>query len=286
MHRAPVADQRLNTLFTPPRPLVLPSATLGSAQRRGGPSSPSGSGQRNGGPRSRSRSPQQNGEPRSPPRSPQQNGEPRSRSSSEAPPRLVPNSRTDFNSRGRLSYTAHAQSRRPVIPGRNSDDVWVEWRTRLDEGRYGRPEADEFERSRLLTVTELSAALQGRGRAHARGDIGDELFSAEPGDFPHHTGLLFVLFPLVLRSGAAPRSQSLGDYSLQHAHMKFRACISSFGPGTLVSNGTAVTCYGQYPLIQGLWYSWLALKCPGGFRICAVGVKGQFLSETAFLVLS
>jgi hypothetical protein len=134
MQRAPVAEQRLNTLFTPPRPLVLPSATLGSAQRRGGPSSPSGSGQRNGGPRSRSRSPQQNGEPRSPPRSPQQNGAPRSRSSSEAPPRLVPNSRTDFNSRGRLSYTAHAQSRRPMIPGRNSDDVWFEWRTHLDEG--------------------------------------------------------------------------------------------------------------------------------------------------------
>jgi hypothetical protein len=35
----------------------------------------------------------------------------------------------------------------------------------MDEGRYGRPEADEFERSRLLTVTELSAALQGRGGA-------------------------------------------------------------------------------------------------------------------------
>jgi hypothetical protein len=35
----------------------------------------------------------------------------------------------------------------------------------------------------------------------------------------------------------------------EHAQMKFRACSSSFGPGTFVSNGTAVTCYGQYPLI-------------------------------------
>jgi exonuclease III len=37
--------------------------------------------------------------------------------------------------------------------------------------------------------------------------------------------------------------------SFEHAHMKFRAWCSSFGPGTFVSNGTAVTCYGKYPLI-------------------------------------
>jgi hypothetical protein len=36
---------------------------------------------------------------------------------------------------------------------------------------------------------------------------------------------------------------------VKHAKLKFRACSSSFGPGTFVSNGTAVTCYGQYPLI-------------------------------------
>jgi hypothetical protein len=64
-----------------------------------------------------------------------------------------------------------------VIPGRNSDEVWAEWRNRLDEGRYGRPEADVFDRSRLLTINELRQALEGRGTAHPRGDIGDELFS-------------------------------------------------------------------------------------------------------------
>jgi hypothetical protein len=35
----------------------------------------------------------------------------------------------------------------------------------------------------------------------------------------------------------------------EHAQLKFRAWCSNFGPGTLVSNGTALTCYGQYPLI-------------------------------------
>jgi hypothetical protein len=35
----------------------------------------------------------------------------------------------------------------------------------------------------------------------------------------------------------------------QHAELKFRAWCSSFGPGTFVSNGTVVTCYGQYLLI-------------------------------------
>jgi hypothetical protein len=35
---------------------------------------------------------------------------------------------------------------------------------------------------------------------------------------------------------------------MQHAKMKFRAWCSSFGPVTFVSNGTAVTYYGQYPL--------------------------------------
>jgi hypothetical protein len=105
----------------------------------------------------------------------------------------------------------------------------------MDEGRYGRPEADEFERSRLHTVTELSAALQGWGGAHARGDIGDELFSAEPGDFPHHTGFS-VLFPLVLRSMAAPRSQSLGDYSLrgdcgmEHPTGSLERVLRNWGP--------------------------------------------------------
>jgi hypothetical protein len=34
----------------------------------------------------------------------------------------------------------------------------------------------------------------------------------------------------------------------KHTKLKFRACSSSFGPGTFVSNGTTVTCYGQFPL--------------------------------------
>jgi hypothetical protein len=108
MQRAPVAEQGLNFLFTPLRPLNLPSATLGSAQRCGGPRSPSDSKRRDGGSRSRSRSPQRNGEPRLSHRSPQQNDRsyhrphgPRSRSSSPEPYEPPP---------PRLSSTAHAQS--------------------------------------------------------------------------------------------------------------------------------------------------------------------------------
>jgi hypothetical protein len=50
-------------------------------------------------------------------------------------------------------------------------------------------------------------------------------------------------------SAALMSATALAAALAEHAHMKFRACISSFGPGTFVSNGTAVTCYGQYPLI-------------------------------------
>jgi hypothetical protein len=72
-----------------------------------------------------------------------------------------------------------------------------------------------FERSRLLTTRELWQAFEDRGTAHPRGDLGDELFSTQPDDYPHHSGGYFVLFPLVPRAGAAPRSQSLGDYVLR-----------------------------------------------------------------------
>jgi hypothetical protein len=102
-----------------------------------------------------------------------------------------------------------------VIPGRNSLDVWEEWKYRRDEGRYGRPDADAFEQSRLRTTHELWQAFEDRGAAYPRGDLSNELFSAQPDDYPHHSGGVFVLFPLVTRAGADPRSQSLGDYILR-----------------------------------------------------------------------
>jgi hypothetical protein len=65
-----------------------------------------------------------------------------------------------------------------VIPGRNSVEVWEDRKYRRDEGRYGRPEPDEFERSSIDATVELWQAFEGRGTAYPRGDLGVELLTA------------------------------------------------------------------------------------------------------------